>query len=1239
MREKGIQMYFKNLVYLIILLSGIVSCLFSEVGVRIDTGIVPNPHFYNTTNKSWQLGGFRFCTDNFHWATIQMTGAVMVMSERMVAGKIETEGMFHRNTQQSITKLPVTDNYMPVAWSWTTSGEAVLKDYPDEPYILIKTGSSGSPDDPEDEDPISVDQIDSLLALPDFYNAGYRWTNQLGVKYYDSLGVNGGRYSGGFMDTYLGETQILIPLDSAVFVINNTPVIFDPKGINSSIIYMMTLAMGQEYFHVDLQWQMGFGAKETFAGVSGTNSKYIGTNADGAFGCFEVELATGTDRALAYPKFFPLYAKKLANAQDVSTSGVSTSEFMGHYCGAAETAINSAWVVNSFVMSAIVQYANYDFYAYAEDICWKETLSECVDPYVGVGAMAPTYNLGINGGGALCAAILNVNNYQALLNDPLAHKKFPTGNSNYRPNILKVIQNLINAAKKSMTDLSIEMYDESISKTELIRFFYGDNGTVDKQGAGGLLHHFYIDDMSSMRKDIFNTLDEAFNELKGKSPSTKGTENISFRYDFLTILRTVKGQFDTHRDRPNGGDIVLNINKYSKIGGCSSSELDEKYPFMDFGSKEVNGSNFTLDVNATDNQNVGNVKWTTDASWVSWQDAIYISGNDKDQDYEVKISNAISGSDLWVMVTDSSGNSIVRKLLVTGSKQPLLDSTIIVDTKGDGVGDKITIHIRPVAGSGTDPISSYKNLKYSWPTQTSLIGASGNVTVNSDNLVILDDALTGGAGLGKVTFDYPSKAGYKDNIIDRVGPALHRGVAELKAKFSTSDLDTLIVNFTEPIKDNLKANTIYLNFDPSGKNMSIATIRETDSRYRFLFANGTIAKNKYVQIVHTSGICDVKGNIPLSKNQWVPIVAQSNLYKVSSGTFQDINGDGIMDKVTVTFETGIDKIKNDMSFVFEWLDNTNKLIKMTAKGSSVTLKNGVEVEWLVSSNYSLKQYLTSLGGNWGKASFIQPDPNGGGSIATDISSKMKDAMAPVIRSSAKYYSLNSTKISDTLTVEFSETVAAINSNKPFKFLDMPASSQYMIEVNEVKNTGSRVVFSVENFTNNIVPITGDSIWIYAGNGVADRKGNKQTFENNKKQPISVMCTYSILVFPNPYNPNEVNANKLSEIDKVWSDYSISGSKKHVLIVIQPNGQYPSSISITAIADIYDMVGNLIKGNIVFGKNTGDKQVWYYLWDAKNINSRNIGSNAYLCVIEVTESENGLVLDNKKHTIVIGKKSE
>ncbi len=1317
----------------IVLLCGALCNIFADAGVRIDAGAIPNPHFFNTTNRPWQLGGFRIWTDTYHWANVNMLGATVVMSERTLNGKIETEGRFHRNNQQSVIKLTVTNDWAPISFQWVSNGEAALTDPPYEPYILLKTGSSGDPDDPDDEDPITVDQIDSLLALPNFYNPDYRWLDFLNQPYYDSLGVNGGKYSGGFMDTYLGETQILLPLDSTEFSVNMTPVIFDPYGSNASLIYMMTLAMGQEYFHVDMQWQLGFGAKETFTGVTGGGANYIGVNTDGAYGCFEVESPTGVDRAIAYPKFYPRYAAQLASAQDVASSGINTTSFMGYYCGVSSTPINSAFVVNSFVISAMVQYANYDFYAYAEDLCWKETLADCIDPYVGIGAMAPTYNIGIYVGGAQCAALLDVNNYQSLLNDPLARDRFPEGNNNYRPHILEVIQTLIDAARRSMTDLSIAMYDEQISQDELIRFFFGDGGSVATQGDGGLLLHFYPDDQTQTRQEIYNTLLAAFDKLKGKAPSTAGTENISFRYDFLTVLRTVKGYFDCSRDRPGGGDVVTQINNYSKVGGCSQSGLDENYPYMAFGTGTMNGNDFVLPVNATDNKNVGIVKWTTDFNWIWWKEGTYLGGTNTNQNYEIRVPDATAGDDLWISVTDSSGNTIVRKTHVTGGPDyPTLDSAIIEDTHGNGWGDKITICLTKGTGDAPDELSEYQNLKYSWPTQTNLIDADiANVTVGNYSLAIADNTITDGAGLGKVAFDYPSAtSSYAGDMLDRIGPAIDssNGVGAVYNIPGVSGVpDTLYITFTEKIKENLSANTAYLNFK-IGNNTPVATVSTEASlisgtRWMFIFPAGTVGDKDSVNIVHTSGVVDTVNNPPLSINQFVPLkkignkeprwgigyirdtrgdgmgdkititiqtgtsdsayqpgdceeiryswpqkgnfttatVADPNVaifsksfiiddnttsgegegnaeldfpesimikgdiidsvgpalinavllekentgdpdtlvvtftepvaenlaanhqylnvngtavtsltadkednasmvwrfsfaantvkegdkvnlihnsglidqafypaddkhnpplsnnqevvvillkgtYKVVDGKYLDVDGEGTMDSIVMTMNKSVKQVDLDtMTFTFTWLASNGSPVTMTVDGSAFNIFEGVKIGWKV-TGYTLKQYVTSKGAAWGQATITQPNEKTGTMETSDIT--ISDGMGAVIYE-ADYYSFNSISVSDTLIVYFSEDMSGISEKHPFKFWTS-ADPEYLVEVSEVLNDSNKVTFYVVNFTDNITPSSGDSIWIYAGNNVNDAQGVEQSVVNNIKRPLSVYNAYSIV---------------------------------------------------------------------------------------------------------------------------------
>ncbi|MBN1982293.1 MAG: hypothetical protein JW795_12235, partial [Chitinivibrionales bacterium] len=403
--------------------------------VRVEfSGIPPKPTFFNTTSSAWQIGGWRFYTKNDHWKNVGLDGdnGMAICAERSINGLVETEAVFGRNASPDLVKLPIapTGYWNNVAYRWS----GTLKEPASDPYILLKTGSAGKPDWPEGEKGIDFNQIDSLLKLPNFYNPGYRYKTFNGISYYDSLGVMGGLYSGGFLDTWLGQTQVILAIDHKQFRISNTPLSLDGTSTGGPI-YWMALAMGQEYFNLDMQWQIGFGGKETMAGLWNHDANAPAFKALNEQGVFQVEPPTGCDRALAYPSLFPKFSKELSTAKDVTgfelLSKTSKEEFLKFYFGPNNMQISSANCVNALVVSAVVQYANYNVFAYAEDICWKEFLSQAIDRNAGVVAMMVYYNLGLWAGQTV-AGMLKKGSYEKLLNDPMARMKFPEGNNNYR---------------------------------------------------------------------------------------------------------------------------------------------------------------------------------------------------------------------------------------------------------------------------------------------------------------------------------------------------------------------------------------------------------------------------------------------------------------------------------------------------------------------------------------------------------------------------------------------------------------------------------------------------------------------------------------------------------------------------------------------------------------------------------------------------------------------------------------
>jgi hypothetical protein len=437
---------------------------------------------------------------------------------------------------------------------------------------------------PEDETPITLTQLSNLILTPEFYDANHR--------YIDNLGTRGGIHSGGFLDTWLGETQIMFPYNNLPITVNltNTEFVSD----NSNYMYWMTMAMGQEYMNVDMQFMMGFGAKETFSGTPFAGPPF-NTNLEGAYGPFEVELYTGLDRAISYPSFFPEYQTQLEAALDGTTSGINPLDLMNDYIGINPTMLDESPVVNAYMFSLINFFSIYNFYSYAEDLCWSKIIEAPADPYYGLGALAVAYNLGMFATDPV-AITMNKFNFAATRDDPNARNLLPEGNSSYRIHITEVAEAIVQRAEDANADLSIPLWDYQIDWSTIERFFLGEGGTVNAQGAGGLLKHFEMNDLV-VRQDIMTTLQAAFNILKGQAPSSTST-TISYRYDWLSLLRTVKQHFSNVAvfEEPLKGDAALRINAYTGTGGCC-----EDPETIDFDGVDdyVNLTSFIGDINTT----------------------------------------------------------------------------------------------------------------------------------------------------------------------------------------------------------------------------------------------------------------------------------------------------------------------------------------------------------------------------------------------------------------------------------------------------------------------------------------------------------------------------------------------------------------------------------------------------------------------------------------------------------------
>lgn len=645
--------------------------LFSDVtGVVTDDGLTAS--VVNNTDNYYTMGGVRFLNEGFQWEQISSGFSHFVINNSDIDGKNLVELHFLSKSAAHSTNLNSgeTETFKH-NFAFNPIGTDVVDGSIE---VLLKTSYPGLPDNVIGEYSFTINQVDSVSKHSDFYNQTYRYS------YIDGLGAKGGEWAAGFLDTWIGETQLLFAIPKNGFTISNTlqnfsyETNFGSAGTFSNNHYWIALAMGQEYFNVDMQFMAAQGAKES--GI-GTNRAISESSLGAAYGFWQLETSSALDRALCFPHYFPKYQSVLESAVDITSSGIDQVEFCNFYMrnSLGKTPVNSALVFNSLFFGLIANYSIYSIYSYAQDICWKEAVSEAVDPYLGPSAILPAYNKGLYSIMGEVSGLLNPNVYSATAANSNAGNLFNEGVFNYRPEIVLVMDSLTSASSASLTDPAIELIDFEITLDLLKDMFFGDGGTVNNQGDGGLLLHFWAEDDVAKRQMIWDTLSASFDLLKGKAPSVSAN-TISYRYDLLTVLRSVKTFFPAKNKMKVSGDAGSLVPQYSSgsYGTCNGdSIIDEQYPNQRFSIEKDSLGNITIIDTVIDNNHVKSLAWSMDYDWNIWSEAtvidsisdsmfIYSAKFSKSEiDYYRSFNDGHSGFYVWLMATDTYGNSAIKK--------------------------------------------------------------------------------------------------------------------------------------------------------------------------------------------------------------------------------------------------------------------------------------------------------------------------------------------------------------------------------------------------------------------------------------------------------------------------------------------------------------------------------------------------------------------------------------------------
>ncbi len=556
---------------------------------------------------------------------------------------------------------------------------------------------------------VALTAIPELISSPDFYN------ESLYVP--DTIGIRGIPAGAGFIDTWVdqetgepitqAQMNFLAP-DSFMRVAGSKTFKFRPDlmGIHYSPdgkgpMYGMSLIAVQELFSVDMQM---FTAKTIFESLSAIEDHAWHSVFDSQGNWVGQELKSkglitpfmGHDNALSpthmsvlehkayvfdgFPDFF-MDADYVHPGKYIHTPGAGT----------AITAGNSAQQINGFLNSTLYATYFYEYLLHCTDWNAEQIFSEASDRHFALKFILLCWN---KGHGSHLTDILKSENITSadLLDDSY--------NFDYLQRFYPSCMDFLSEVSKNSVNNGgeCEIYDDSISHEKLAEFFSGMNcsdlgvklgsslelAESGALGAGGLLHHYRIS--VTERKALWSDVAEAFDLMKGRAPSGMGADNVSLRYDFLTLLRVAKGHLETDVVVPASEEFIRSVAMNS-----TNNPNPTPNPISPVLAVSYSGDTIRLTASGKSEE----IRWCSVNNWGEFR-SVQPSEIHGDTAEFLLPKELFSSDSIWVINRSSSGGEVIRK--------------IATERKGVGLKNKTSV----LSHSPKIFMPSSRQLRVSW---------------------------------------------------------------------------------------------------------------------------------------------------------------------------------------------------------------------------------------------------------------------------------------------------------------------------------------------------------------------------------------------------------------------------------------------------------------------------------------------------------------------------------------------
>jgi hypothetical protein len=248
-----------------------------------------------------------------------------------------------------------------------------------------------------------------------------------------------------------------------------------------------------------------------------------------------------------------------------------------------------------------------------------------------------------------------------------------------------------------------------------------------------------------------------------------------------------------------------------------------------------------------------------------------------------------------------------------------------------------------------------------------------------------------------------------------------------------------------------------------------------------------------------------------------------------------------------------------------------------------------------------------------------------------------DCVAPIIMK-AHLIDYEDDLVTDTLIVDFSESIHKVTKYEPFYFKSCINGVLYTTDIRLSDSDTARMVFYVLSFTAQTGEVEqmsqGDSIWIYwEGDQVTDLEFNYQNNQKNRRRMLTVkkkLLPFTLI--PDAVSPLDLsNLDKMDKIpgfitgalsdagllDNLYLEKNKEGELVGMILQVKPdNPEKLHNFKLEGHLTMYDAVGN----EVIFERTMGyhnDTKSLFYDWNGRNSNDRYVGAGIYVAIFTVT----------------------